>query len=514
MKAVKIFAYAASGYAGQLVAVEVDIRRGIPGLDIVGLPDGAVRESRERVRIAISRSGFDFPRDRILVNLSPADLKKEGASYDLPIALGILLTSDQVRLRVERPLFCIGELLLSGAVRPVNGVLPAIASASAAGIQDFLVPEANLTEAMTVAQAGVMSVVNLRDLPDVLSCSVDSASYGSRAEECLLTEQLCDAEDISQLRGQPIFKRVLEICAAGGHNLLVFGPPGSGKTMGIRMLKGLLPSLSPERSIEVTRIWSQAGRLGEKQGLIRRPPFREPHHSSTAEGLVGGAGARPGEVSLAHGGLLFLDEAPEFGSRVLQSLREPLESGRVDMARAGRQWWYPADFQLIMAMNSCPCGNLGREESSCMCTIPEINRYWRKIGGALLDRVDLRIAVSPVDPQCLLDPPGEDSQAVRKRVEEAKERQLRRYQNCSWETNAELAPGELHRFVPLNADASTYFTHAVRKLGLSSRAAHSVLRVARTLADLAGREDVNADDVLEALQHRRLGDGDLQWMNL
>ena len=438
----RIFAYAASGYAGKLVSVEVDIRRGLPGLDIVGLPDSAIKESKERVRVAIHRSKFEFPKERILVNLSPADVRKEGASYDLPIAFGLLAASDQLgqlHLDDKDSILCIGELRLDGTVCPVSGVLPAVAAAMAEGIDRFLVPCGNLKEALTLANKGAFDIGNLADLRNDLSSSVTAASI--TGDNPAVHKQNVQMLDIAELRGQRLLKRTLEVCASGGHHLIVFGPPGSGKTMGVRTLAGLLPDMESAKAVEVTRIWSQSGLIGEHQGLICRPPFREPHHSSTAEGLVGGASGKPGEVSLAHGGILFLDEAPEFGSRVLQSLREPLESGRIDMARSGRQWWYPADFQLVMAMNPCPCGNLGREEVSCICTPPEISRYWRRIGGALMDRVDMRVPVAPVDPQSLLDPPDENSQTVRQRVERARQQQQQRYRNCAWTRNADIPPG-------------------------------------------------------------------------
>jgi len=508
----KIYAYAASGFTGRLVSVEVDIRRGIPGLDIVGLPDNAVRESRDRVRVALKRSGFKFPADRILVNLSPAGLKKEGASYDLPIAVGILRASEQVRCSNISAVLCAGELLLDGSVCPVSGILPAVAAAIAGGIDRFIVPERNIEEARTLPSGRTVGIGHLSDLPSLLEGGWNSAEGEDESDD---SASQCSYPELSDLRGQPVLKRALEIAAAGRHHLLIFGPPGSGKTMAARAFAGILPNLESKTSLEVSRIWSQAGKLRVESGLVRRPPFREPHHSATREGLVGGGyGTHPGEVSLAHGGVLFLDEAPEFGQRVLQSLREPLELGRIEMARAGRNWWYPADFQLQMAMNPCPCGNLGREDTSCLCSMLEVSRYWRRLGGALLDRVDVRVPVSVISPEKLLEPAGEDSRTVRQRVAAARMSQQERYADSSWSFNAEIPPGEMNRHVVLDRVSTKYFLEAIRKLGLSSRAAHGVLRVSRTLADLDERSNVEISNVLEALQYRRYGDRDIFWATL
>ncbi|MCG8453445.1 MAG: YifB family Mg chelatase-like AAA ATPase [Spirochaetales bacterium] len=506
----EIYAYAASGFQGALISVEVDIRRGIPAFDIVGLPDGAVRESRERVRVALRRCGYTLPAQHILVNLAPGSLRKEGTGYDLAIALGLLVASGQLEQNEETgALLCIGELLLDGRVLPVPGVLPAAAAALELGVEKFLVPQGNLEEAQSLPRGRASGLHHLQDLPQLFTEPWPEPSVLQFPSRSGMAGEVVD---LAEMRGQPILRRMLEIAAAGGHHLLLFGPPGSGKTMACRSLPGLLPPLMAPQSLQATRIWSQAGKLAPEEGLLYRPPFREPHHSASAEGMVGGgASLQPGEVSLAHEGVLFLDEVPEFAPRVLQALREPLGSQRVSLSRAGRSTVYPARFQMVLAMNACPCGNLGKADGSCTCMPHDIRRYWRRLGGALLDRVDLRMPLHPEPAPVLLQGPGECSERIAERVLQCQRMQRERQGN---RLNVQLTPQDLNQVATLGEEARFYLGKAVDKLALSSRAVHSCLRVARTIADLDDRPDLVTDDLLEALEYRRFGDKDLSWFVL
>lgn len=509
-----ITSFASNGFNGQLVRVEVDIRRGIPGLDIIGLPDGAVLESRERVRASLRNSGFEIPKGRILINLAPAGLRKEGASFDLSLAAAILVESGGITAAPEHVMI-LGELMLSGEVRPVNGVLSAVSAASDVGINTIIVPEENISEGASLKRGNVFGIRTLSQMPMLLTSifhgkAVPASNDGD--DEKLRAGQ-DDGIDFCDIRGLPFVKRGLEAAAAGRHNVLLFGPPGSGKTMCSRGIRGILPPLERQESIEVTRIYSTAGLLPAGAGLIGQPPFREPHHSASEEGIIGGGkNIRPGEVSLAHRGVLFLDETPEFNKGLLQALREPVEEGRVDIARAGRSCIFPSDFQLLLAANPCPCGNLGKKDSVCLCSRREIISYWKKLGGALLDRIDIRIPVEPEPIEPLGGNSAESSSEVLARVEAAVDLQRRRYRDETFSRNARIRQNRLKTYCEMTAEAEQTYLSAVRKMKISSRACVSIMKTARTIADLRLEEGkISEEDILEAVQHRRYGEQDFFW---
>ncbi|MEE8338398.1 MAG: YifB family Mg chelatase-like AAA ATPase [Dehalococcoidia bacterium] len=495
---------ALTGVDGIPVDVEVDIGSGLPAFNIVGLPDAAVQEARERVRSAIRNSGFEFPLRRITVNLAPADVRKEGPIYDLPIAVGILVASEQIADRFSETML-LGELSLDGHLRHANGVLPLVAMCAENGVTTAIVPLDDLSEARLVTGVRVYGLETLAQAAEE-PASLTSIVPPPAAEPA---ETMVD--DLSVIQGQEHVKRALEVAVAGGHNVMLQGPPGAGKTLLARAMPGLLPPLAISEALEVTKVYSVAGMLSRGQPLLAERPFRTPHHTVSHAGLVGGGShIRPGEVSMAHRGVLFLDEFPEFSGAALEALREPLESGSVTITRARGSVTFPARFLLVAAMNPCPCGYYGDSKRACTCAEAAVSRYQRRISGPLLDRLDIFSDVPRVEfAELTGEPTGERSAVVRERVAAARAIQTARFEGTPLITNSEMGPQQVRRYCqePLAAEAQPLLASAMEQLALSARAFHRVLKVARTVADLAGSETIETVHLAEAIQYRRRGQG-------